>query len=861
MHAGDESQIDHREVRELFHQVLDHRESGNEDQAELALQSASPPLRAAVEKLLQAHRRASGVLLDDSCDASGYGTLDQVTAEESVPSIPGYDIFEEIGRGGFGIVYRARQRTPIDRPVAIKVLRHELVSPQVIARFKTESVLLARMSHDSIAKVYDAGMTQQGQPFVTMELIEAKPLIVACNEYGLGTHDRIELMAHVCDAVQHAHQRAVIHRDLKPANILVEKHPDGYRPRVIDFGIAKLLDADPASPHTQASVRLGTPRYMSPEQRDGTNAADTRVDVYALGALLCELLAGDVPEPTDSERKQQSGAPGNSRREELDDSRVTKPSRIASELGTRSCVHPRILRGDLDRIVLKACAIDPDLRYASAQALADDLRNYLAGRPINATPPGVLYVSRKFIRRHRASVSLAGVLGVALLVSMGVAALKWREASLERDRAWASTERVAFIGDFMLDMLLLTADSNARGAPPILTEDAMQAIADRAADGLADDPQHMLPMLEGIGRFQTQSGYAEMGTQSVRRALDFAVTHHGSPSPEVVELRLRLHDLLWGHGLDGWKEQIQLADSESAALFDDEDPRRLRVVQRSDGSIENLKRIIALYDTMPDIDPSDRYHALFALSMQQRFSPNPSDQLETCRKLYEVAQQYYPPEHNAIIDSMALYGDALTVYAPSEEAVVLLNTAYERSIRVFGYDHFTTESIRRGVARIYGKLGRPEEGIPYAIADLESVERSRGSDSIQYANALFELGRLYQYAGQLELARDTLLPALALKSSKWPRGHAQITSTQIVLAQVMIALGELDQAEDLAVQAIEFLTTRRDAQNYASAMRVRIAIREQNRDEFGKEELLNRAVEQLSGYGFSQVEIDGMLGG
>ncbi|CAN0563686.1 unnamed protein product, partial [Laminaria digitata] len=285
---------------------------------------------------------------------------------------------------------------------------------------------------------------------------------------------------------------------------------------------------------------------------------------------------------------------------------------------------------------------------------------------------GVLYVSRKFIRRHRASVSLAGVLGIALIASTGVATLKWREASQQRDHAQASTERVAFIGDFMLEMLLLTADSNARGAPPILTEDAMQEIADRAAEGLAEDPNHMLPMLEGIGRFQTQSGYPEMGAQSVQRALDFAIEHHGTPSPEVIELRIRLHDLLWGHGLEGWKPQIQLADEESAQLFDDNDPRRLRVLQRSQGSIENLKHISAIYETLPDIDPSDRYHALFALSMHQRFSQTPSDQLETCRKLYEVAKANYPPEHTAIIDSMALYGDALTAYAPSEEPAELL---------------------------------------------------------------------------------------------------------------------------------------------------------------------------------------------
>jgi hypothetical protein len=387
------------------------------------------------------------------------------------------------------------------------------------------------MNHESIARVYDAGLTDQGQPFVAMQLIDAQPLHRACETMRLDTRQRVELMAQVCDAIQHAHQRAVIHRDLKPANILVEQTSDSIVPRVIDFGIAKLLEDDPNSPHTRASVRLGTPRYMSPEQRTGSDTSDTRVDVYALGAILCELLAGDVPTATNSTTGET-------------DSTITRPSKIASEQTQRTVTHPKTLRGDLDRIVLKACADDPDLRYPSAQAMGEDLRNYLSGRPVSASPPGVVYLTRKFVRRHRASVSLAGVLGVALLVTMGVAAIKWREASIERDRAQESTNRVAFISDFLLEMLLLSADHNARGAPPILTESAMQEIADRAKAGLSDDPEHMLPMLVGIGRFQTQSGYPETGTQTLREALDFAIEYHGIPSEEVVELRVSLHDEL-----------------------------------------------------------------------------------------------------------------------------------------------------------------------------------------------------------------------------------------------------------------------------------------------------------------------------
>ena len=836
---------DPAEVKAIFGEILDAQELGNEQDAERILRKVTPEVRRAVDALLHAHSRASGVLLDDT-PVPTRQEPQHTNASQPAPTIAGYDIAEEIGRGGFGIVYSARQRTPIDRPVAIKVLRRELVSDDAINRFRSESTLLARMSHEAIARVYDAGLTDQGQPFVAMELIDARPLNIACESLHLNTRQRVELIAQVCDAIQHAHQRAVIHRDLKPGNILIEQRDSSYHPRVIDFGIAKLLDNDPNSPNTSIHVRLGTPRYMSPEQRTGSDSSDTRVDVYALGAILCELLAGDVPTASTKDSSER-------------ESSITRPSKIASEQPDRTSAHPKALRGDLDRIVLKACADDPDLRYPSAQAMGEDLRRYLNGLPVNASPPSIVYVARKFVRRHRASVSLAGVLGIALIVTLGVAALKWREASQQRDRAQANAQRVAFIGDFLLEMLLLSADTNARGAPPILTKEAMQDIANRAIEGMPDDPERMLTMLVGIGQFQTRSGYPETGTQTMRTALGFAIEHHGIPSPEVIKLRVQLHDALWGHGLEGWKEQIQLADSESAQLYPDDDPNRMRVLQRAVQSIDNLKTISAAYEALPNIDPADQYQALFALTMLQRFSQTPEDQLESSRRLYEVAIANYPTHHTAVIDSMALYGDAMSSYAPTEETLRVLETAYERSISVLGFDHFTTESIRRGLARTHGILGHPERGIPYALADLESVERARGTNTIQYANGLLELGRLYQYDEQFQEARDAFERSLSLKLTQWSQGHPQITTVQVLLAQVAHAQGDHERADELAIDALEHLTQQRDASTFASAMRVRISIKLQAGDESGASELQTQARAHLSDIGHDEESIESMI--
>ncbi|MFG0313684.1 MAG: tetratricopeptide repeat protein [Phycisphaerales bacterium] len=387
----------------------------------------------------------------------------------------------------------------------------------------------------------------------------------------------------------------------------------------------------------------------------------------------------------------------------------------------------------------------------------------------------------------------------------------------------------------------------------------MEEIASRAKDGLADDPEHLLPMLASIGRFQSQSGYPETGTQTMREALEFAIEYHGVPSAEVVDLRVALHGSLWGHGLPGHQEQIELADEESAALFDDDDPRRLRVLQRSDDSIENLERIIALYEQRDDIEPADRFHALFALNMKQRFSPNPERQLETTRRLYEVAQANYPPDHSATIDAMALYGDALSVFAPSEEAIELLQTAYDRAVPKYGYDHFTTESIRRGLARVFGKLGRPAEGIPYAIADVESARRSQGETSFQYANALYELARLYQYTAQYEEAREAMEQALRLRKDQWPEGHLQIIVAQVVLAQIYYELDLHEPAVQLIEEIFPHIQTQRHARTYAAANSVRIQILRDTGNPQAAEALIDETKSHMESLGLTQEQIREVL--
>jgi tetratricopeptide (TPR) repeat protein len=262
---------------------------------------------------------------------------------------------------------------------------------------------------------------------------------------------------------------------------------------------------------------------------------------------------------------------------------------------------------------------------------------------------------------------------------------------------------------------------------------------------------------------------------------------------------------------------------------------------------------------MSDIDPFERYHALFALNMKHRFSQHPERQLDITRQLYQVAQSYYPPDHSATIDAMALYGDALSVYDPSQEAIDLLKAAYDMAVPKYGYDHFTTESIRRGLARVFGKLGRPEEGIPYALADVESAERSKGPTSFQYANALYELGRLYQYTKQHEEARRNIALALELRKNQWPKGHAQIVVAQVVLAQLHYELGDDDQALTLIDEIFEYVQDLRNARTYAAANSVRISIALKRNDEATAESLRQSTRQHMIDLGLTQEQIEQIL--
>jgi serine/threonine protein kinase/tetratricopeptide (TPR) repeat protein len=410
---------------------------------------ADADLLSGVSALLAAHDSAGEGAGTVSC-AGGASTADRPGRDEHVGAVLAgkYKLVEAIGEGGMGAVYLAQQTEPVKRAVAVKVIKAGMDSKAVLARFEAERQALALMDHPNIAKVLDAGTTESGRPFFVMELVKGVPVTQFCDERKLTPRQRLELFVPVCQAIQHAHQKGVIHRDIKPSNVLVALYDDRPVPKVIDFGVAKAAGQTLTDKTlmTGFGAVVGTPEYMSPEQASLNNLdVDTRSDVYSLGVLLYELLTGSTPVDRKSLGKaalmevlrivREVEAPKPSAKLSTLD---TLPS-VAANRGTEPAKLSRLMKGELDWLVLKALEKDRTRRYDTANGLAADVQRYLSGEPVQAVPPSAAYRLKKFARRNRGPVAAVSLILLALL--FGIAGTTFGLLRAEQKRREAEQAR------------------------------------------------------------------------------------------------------------------------------------------------------------------------------------------------------------------------------------------------------------------------------------------------------------------------------------------------------------------------------------------------------------------------------------
>jgi serine/threonine protein kinase len=483
-------------------------------------------LRAHVERLL-------GRLDDDASltlPEAHPGLHGPLAAAAAITEGPGavigrYKLLQQIGEGGFGVVYMAEQQEPVVRKVALKIIKLGMDTREVVARFEAERQALAMMDHPNIARVLDGGATDSGRPYFVMELVRGVAITEYCEKNDLGTRDRLELFLQVCHAVQHAHQKGVIHRDLKPSNVMVTLHDGQAMPKVIDFGVAKAMHVrlTEKTLFTRYEQFIGTPAYMSPEQAEMSALdVDTRTDIYSLGVLLYELLTGSTPFDTTS--LKQAGLAEIQRiiREE----QPLRPSvRISTTAttggGTETPVLSRLLRGDLDWIVMKAIEKERSRRYATASELAEDIHRHLRHEPVQAGPPGTTYRLRKFLARNRAVVVSGTLVAIALVVGIITTTSAMLSAHRHANTAQEQAEHALAALDFLMGTLSLTNPEVALN-PEVSVLTLLRHTSERVAETFTDNPGAELRLRSTIGRAYSALSREELAESHLRRAVELA---------------------------------------------------------------------------------------------------------------------------------------------------------------------------------------------------------------------------------------------------------------------------------------------------------------------------------------------------
>ena len=803
---------------EVFHRVVEAGEDGGDGL--LAAECGDDvELRRSVEQLLAGHR-AAPTFLDHPETLDLPGLQDHRAGQQLGP----YRLEALLGEGGMGAVYRATQQEPIERTVAIKLIQLGMATREVVARFESERQALALLDHPNIAKVFDAGASEQGHPYFVMELVEGVSITRYCDQKTLGIRQRLELAIQVCRAVHHAHQKGIIHRDLKPSNILVTEHDGMPVPKVIDFGVARAVDEGPSRglTLTHHGRFLGTPEYMSPEQAEMVPDIDIRTDVYALGVVLYELLVGELPFETEALRSETPDRLGRW----LRDSDARPPSTRVSGRGPEvhalaelRRTHPSALRselrGDLDWIVLRALEKERDRRYGSASELAVDIERHLNHEPVLAGPPQLSYRMGKFVRRNRLAVSVATL--VVLFLVVFAAVTSWQAAELRRalDRSERETRKAREVTELLTGLFDNANPSETRGNE-ISAREILERGSRRIRTELAGQPEIQGAMLTAIGEIYVHLGLFTEAEEVLLEGLEVQQEKLPSNHPGIAATHHILAFLLqWQDRLPEAEEHARksLEVLEAGGQGDSSDWVEYRtllgVVLRNAGKFEEseheLLRAIEVWPTVERSRDPKAIGPMTELSSTLRALGRFEEAEALLREYLEHYEHHLPEDHPDVATFKSNLGSLLADLDRNEEAEAWMREALATKVRIYGDEHVAVAIAMNNLARICQRVGKLDEALSLQREVLEMRRRLQGSEHSDVAVALANLGVTQRRIGNYAEAEALYRESLALNQRVLGADHPTVAIAHHNLAVLLHRMDRREEAEAEIRRAIDIL--------------------------------------------------------
>ncbi len=771
-----------RRAEELFFRLLDV--PVGERAALLAELDPEPAVRDEALELLALDEGAKGPTLSAK-DAPPQEPPGADLGENEGAVIGPYTLIRQVGEGGFGAVWLARQSTPVVRDVALKLLKPGVDTRRVLARFEAERQIQARLDHPSVSRVLDAGMTPSGRPYFTMDFVPGVPITTWCDARRLSVRRRVELFCEVCDAVQFAHQKGIVHRDLKPGNLLVQDETSGARVRVLDFGIAKIVLepvgaglAPPSSHAAQLTFEgqiLGTPDYMSPEQLAGDDDVDTRTDVFALGVLLFELLTGALPwGRTGRSLASRATEPARPSRAALDPGAGPDTDARAACRDTDARALARTLGGDLDWITLRALAPERERRYGTAAELAADLRRYLASEPVLAGPPGRAYRAKKFVRRHRAGVVATVAVGVALVAGVTVAALGWREARRAERVASQQARAAEAVSEYLVDLF---GYANPEKTPErnVTAKSILAAGVARVGERLNREPLTQARMLSAMAQAYDNLGQPEAALPLFEQVLELRRSLLPADDPAITEALMDLGE-------------CQRQRGNVAVALDLAQQAVRRTERRSDATPLQLAEAYNLLAiALVDADRVKEAAPLHELALAQRIAATGEGDVK-------------------VVESLGNLGSACYFLGEDAKAAA----TFERAIGIIERHHFERTPqlpyALNNLGAVYVRMGRKAEADAILTRALAAERAILGPEHYLVAATLQNHADLLEtMPGGLARAEALDREALDLREKTLGAGHPAVGASLFRLARIAVRQGRPDAARPLLERAEQVL--------------------------------------------------------